>query len=91
VAQVWSPSVADVLLTAPRWNIISNVGCFQERVQRVRVDDAVRRVFREVQPLPLATQQVGYNCFMAATYQSRLQVGTDEASAAGAQNHDGES
>ena len=57
VAQVSSPSVAVVLLTAPRWKTISSGGPgLQEGVQTIGMNDRVRRVAGEIPPLALASQ-----------------------------------
>ena len=62
---------------------------FQKRVEAVRMDDSIRRVFGEVPPLTLATERIHHNCFQAALCQRRLEVGADKAGAAGDQDHGG--
>ena len=72
-AQVRSPSVAEVLADGAQMeHHLHRRPGFQKGVQGVRVDDAIRRVAGEIEPLSLATKRVHDDSFQAAPCERRL-------------------
>ena len=88
VAQTRSPSRAVVSLMAPRWTIASGWRVRRkEPIERVGMDDAVRRVLGEIAPFVLVAEPVDDHGLFAAPREGGMQIGPDESGAAGDHDH----